>query len=142
MLPSARQPMWDFYEHPRYRYILRHSHDHVLSQFISRDKAAVWNRDVQWARLVEGCLYITRGYAWDGASGPAIDTTSIIRASLVHDVLYQMIAHGALPIDPWKKIADLEFHAIMEEDGVGWLRRNYAYWAVRAFGRARDKYRP
>lgn len=142
MLPTVRQPAWDFIDHPRYKYVLRHAHQHVLSQFISTAKACVRTSEVDWARLTDGCLYVARGYAWNGADRPAIDTTSIIRASLVHDVLYQMIAHRLLPYDPWKKIADLEFHAIMKEDGANWLRRNYAYWAVRAFGRARDKYKP
>ena len=36
-----------------------------------------------------GWLFIREGYAWDGASGPAIDTKSIMRGSLVHDALHQ-----------------------------------------------------
>jgi len=44
-----------------------------------------------------GFLHIKPGYAWDGASGPAIDTNSFMIPSLVHDVLYQMIREKMLP---------------------------------------------
>jgi hypothetical protein len=32
----------------------------------------------------DGMLIISEHYAWDGASGPAIDTKDILRASAVH----------------------------------------------------------
>ena len=35
----------------------------------------------------DGRLEIADGYAWDGPSGPAIDTKNFMRGSLVHDVL-------------------------------------------------------
>ena len=38
-----------------------------------------------------GFLRIKTGYAWDGASGPAIDTRNFMRGSLVHDALYQLM---------------------------------------------------
>ncbi len=39
----------------------------------------------------EGMLVIKRGYAWDGPSGPTIDTPNFMRGSLVHDALYQLL---------------------------------------------------
>ena len=39
-------------------------------------------------------LLIKDGYAWDGASGPTIDTKNTQTASLVHDGLWQLIAAG------------------------------------------------
>lgn len=43
---------------------------------------------------IDGRLIIRKGYAWDGASGPAINTTSFVRPSLVHDALYQLLRMG------------------------------------------------
>ena len=34
-----------------------------------------------------GFLIIKKGYAWDGPSGPTIDTPNFMRGSLVHDAL-------------------------------------------------------
>lgn len=39
--------------------------------------------------LVKICIW--KGYAWDGASGPAIDTPNYRTGSKIHDVLYQLI---------------------------------------------------
>jgi len=39
----------------------------------------------------EGMLIIKNGYAWDGPSGPTIDTPNFMRGSLVHDALYRMV---------------------------------------------------
>ena len=36
----------------------------------------------------DGLLTIRKGYAWDGPSGPTIDTLNFMRGSLVHDALY------------------------------------------------------
>jgi len=41
-----------------------------------------------------GLLTICQGYAWDGASGPTIDTKSSMRAALVHDALDQLLREG------------------------------------------------
>jgi len=39
----------------------------------------------------QGRISIKRGYAWDGPSGPTIDTLNFMRGSIVHDALYQLI---------------------------------------------------
>ena len=38
-----------------------------------------------------GLLTIKKGYAWDGPSAIAIDTLNFMRASLLHDALYQLM---------------------------------------------------
>jgi hypothetical protein len=81
----------------------------------------------------DGTLVIKSGYAWDGPSGPTIDTPDTLRASLVHDCLYQMIRDGQLP--PYcKDIADREFYYILLEDGVDKFRANIWYDGVHLFG--------
>jgi hypothetical protein len=87
-----------------------------------------------WIRLsAEGHLWIRLGYAWDGASGPTVDTDDAIIGSLVHDALYQLIRCCAL--DPkWRKAADQEFHRILLADGMIPIRAAAWYKAVRIFG--------
>ncbi len=43
-----------------------------------------------------GKMLVYSGYAWDGASG-GIDTKRTIRASLAHDVLYEMMRKRLIP---------------------------------------------
>lgn len=73
-----------------------------------------------------GRLLIRSGYAWDGPSGPTIDTPSAMRGSLVHDALYQLMREGLLNSSLRKK-ADQELYRIVIEDGMwkwrAWLWR-------------------
>lgn len=46
--------------------------------------------------LTDGTLIIQKGYAWDGPSGPTIDTPDTTAASLMHDAGYQLIREGYL----------------------------------------------
>lgn len=81
----------------------------------------------------DGRMTISEGYAWDGPSGPTIDTPSFIRASLVHDALYQLIREGVLDVKHRKK-ADKLMRQICKEDGMPFWRRWYTYNSVRLFG--------
>lgn len=81
-----------------------------------------------------GHLVIREGYAWDGASGPAWDSLASMRASLVHDALYQLIRGGVLEAKH-KAIADAVLEKILREDGMGDLRARLWRWAVTTFGR-------
>lgn len=80
-----------------------------------------------------GWLDIHCGYAWDGPSGPTIDTKDFIRASLVHDVLYQLIRECGLPLE-WREAADNLLYEICREDGMGWWRARSVLAAVKLFG--------
>lgn len=64
-----------------------------------------------------GHLVIRAGYAWDGASGPAADTASIMRGSLVHDALYQLIRLGLID-HRYKRLADDILRACCLRDGM------------------------
>lgn len=79
------------------------------------------------------CLTIKAGYAWDGPSGPAIDTASFMRGSLVHDALYQLILEGVLP-EEHRADADNAMRDICRADGMGWLRAWWTWRAVRDWG--------
>lgn len=80
-----------------------------------------------------GLLSIYSGYAWDGASGPAIDTPNFIRGSLVHDALYQLIEEGALPF-ACRLPADDVLIQICKADGMSAPRRWWVKLAVNTFG--------
>lgn len=83
----------------------------------------------------EGDLTLRRGYAWDGPSGPTIDTASAMRGSLIHDSLYQLIRQGPLG---WihRAVADQVYEDTCIEDGM-WSIRAWAHFkALRAFGGA------
>ena len=84
----------------------------------------------------DGTLEIYKGYAWDGPSGPTIDTKDFMRGSLVHDALYQLISEEKIE-RKYKEYADKLLHDICVEDGMSKFRAWYVYWAVRLFGKAR-----
>ncbi len=81
-------------------------------------------------------LTIAAGYAWDGASRPAINTTNFRNGSLVHDVLYQMMREGAIPAtEENRKRADQILREICREDGMSRVRAAWVYWAVQTFAK-------
>lgn len=81
----------------------------------------------------DGQLAIFRGYAWDGPSGPTVDTDNFMRGSLVHDALYQAIREGHLPRS-CRDDADRELQKICLEDGMSAARAYWVYVGVRFGG--------
>lgn len=88
----------------------------------------------EWVKVERGFLKIKEGYAWDGASGPTIDTKNFMRGSLVHDALYQLMSNGIIPLK-FRKKADMELRRICIKDGMSQFRAWYVYLAVRLFAR-------
>jgi hypothetical protein len=83
---------------------------------------------------VDGNLLIKQGYAWDGPSGPVIDTEENMRASVIHDALYQLMRNDELKSRTHRKAADQIFKDICLEDGVSHWWANKFYKALRGFG--------
>jgi hypothetical protein len=83
---------------------------------------------------VEGNLGVKRGYAWDGPSGPAIDTKNFMRGSLVHDALYQLMRDGYLDESTYRPAADTVLRALCREDGMSAVRAWWVYHGVRLGG--------
>jgi hypothetical protein len=80
-----------------------------------------------------GRTVINAGYAWNGASGPTMDTLNSMIGSLAHDVGYQLIRLGL--IDPgYKPYLDKVLHDLCTEDGMYSWRADYWRWAVLKFG--------
>jgi hypothetical protein len=81
-----------------------------------------------------GLLTIQWGYAWDGPSGPTRDTKTFMRGSLVHDALNDLMRNGYLRVDEWRYVVDNELYRICREDGMSWIRAQYAWLGVRIGG--------
>ncbi len=81
----------------------------------------------------EGVLRIAPNYAWDGPSGPTIDTLNFMRGALVHDALYQLMRMGKLPFS-YRDQVDRLLRSICLEDGMSRFRAWYVYQAVKVFG--------
>ena len=77
-----------------------------------------------------GRLLIKSGYAWDGPSGPTIDTKNFMKGSLVHDALYQLMREEEISRD-WRKKSDQILWEICIKDGMSKIRAQFVYWGVR-----------
>lgn len=75
---------------------------------------------------MDGELTVRAGYAWDGASGPTIDTKNSMKGSLIHDALYQLLRQNLLE-HSWRRKADELLFEICIESGMfkwrAWLWR-------------------
>ena len=78
--------------------------------------------DTEFIKLtLDGFMFIGSGYAWDGASGPTIDSRSTFTPSVIHDAFCQLIRNGYLP-DSARKEADLFFYDLLRKRKMWWLR--------------------
>jgi hypothetical protein len=87
----------------------------------------------------QGNLQVKAGYAWDGTSGPVIDTPFNLRASLVHDALYQLMREKTLSAKEDKDKADKLFKKLAKEDGVPAPVAQVYYEALKKLGKPATK---
>lgn len=83
--------------------------------------------------LTSGVLTMRSGYAWDGASGPTVDTDNSMVGACVHDALYQLTREGLLSQE-YRKQADEELRRICIEKGMSEIRADMWYAGVRSCG--------
>ena len=83
--------------------------------------------------FADGHIVIRKGYAWDGPSGPTIDTKNFMRGSLVHDAIYGLMRQGLLKKDN-RGAADLLLRRMCKEDGMSSIRAWWVYRGVRLGG--------
>ncbi len=88
----------------------------------------------------DGWMLIKKYFAWDGASGPTIDTDATMMASLAHDAGYSLMRQELLPLCA-RPCFDELLERVMVRDrsqGIigGWfgkVRAKYYRWAVDKF---------
>ena len=109
----------------KYRYKLKESITYQTDIFDARI-------ETKYISLhTDGLLIVKTGYAWDGATF-CPDFKSIMRASLVHDCLCQMINVGLL--GKWcQQKADKILKVICIEDGMNTWLANLVYGCVRVY---------
>lgn len=117
-----------------YKYELSEDFTTFLPEFIDKNYYFVH----PFFSLDNAKLSINKYYAWDGVSGPTIDTKNTFVAGLVHDVLYQSIRLNLLPKSE-KKLVDKIFKRMLIENGMSKFRATYFYWAVKWFGKNSTK---
>lgn len=83
---------------------------------------------------LDGQLVVKKGYAWDGPSGPTIDTRNFMRGSLVHDALYQLMRQEEISKARWRNEVDRILRTMCREDGMNAIRAWWVYLGVRKFG--------
>jgi len=121
----------------KYKYQLMD--DYVFHTDIKPDK----DLDYKFLSLSsDGLLTIRKHYAWDGPSGPTIDTRDFMRGSLVHDALYQLMRLSALDYRVHRKRADEIIREICLEDGMWAFRAWYVYQALHLFAEGSARPRP
>ncbi|MFH1069347.1 MAG: hypothetical protein V1794_06955 [Candidatus Glassbacteria bacterium] len=86
------------------------------------------------ALTVAGELTVKKKYAWDGPSGPTIDTKTFMRGSLVHDALYQLMRENFMDYRQYRPYADKLLKEVCLKDGMNRIRAWYVYQGVRVFG--------
>ena len=89
---------------------------------------------------IKGVMTVRRGYVWDGASGPTIDTKNTMTASLIHDALYQLMRENLIDRDKWRKRADKILYEILRSRGMTSIRAKIWYRAVRKGAEASSEY--
>lgn len=118
-----------------YKYQIRESHICNLN----RESVKIipdQNIDTDYILLTaDGELTIKKSYAWDGPSGPTIDTLNFMRGSLVHDALYQLIREEYLSLVKYRPLADKLLREMCLEDGMWAVRAWWVYLAVKWFGK-------
>lgn len=79
----------------------------------------------------DGTLTCKVGFAWNGASGPAVDTKTFMRGSMFHDAMYALMREGHLD-KSYRDDADYMMDDINKEAGMVRIRRWWVLRAVRA----------
>jgi len=82
-----------------------------------------------------GKLWIKRGYAWDGASGPTFDTKSSMLPSLPHDAFCQMMRSKLLDYSRWQDEVNKFFYRQCLESGM-WKARAWLWYQAVEFANA------
>ena len=90
---------------------------------------------------LDGTLVVKKWYAWDGPSGPTIDTKNFIKDSLPHDVFFQGMRLGLLSKDHFHNVNKFLYNECLKH-GMNRFRAWYVFQSVELFGRSNITPRP
>ena len=116
----------------KYRVLKGYKYDTQADEHLDIEIYEKAHNDYIW--LEDGHLVILKGYAWDGASGPTIDDKTNMKASLIHDALYQLMREELIE-RTHRKYIDQLFRDICLTNGMNRFRAWYYYKAVRMFSK-------
>lgn len=89
-----------------------------------------------------GFAVVALGALWVWVAYLTRDSRDFMRASLVHDALYQLFRAGLLEAEAGRLLADRIMRQHCIEDGMGALRGGAIYLGVRAFGKKNARPQP
>lgn len=121
-------------------------YEKIKYKYLTKDEWSWHNDDLLgldintgYVTIKDGLLTVAVKYAWDGPSGPTIDTKAFIYGSLFHDALYQMMREGYLNRLIYREVADTILHDACVVEGMSKFRAWYVYKIVRACGEKHTK---
>ena len=119
------------YGEGRYKYLLLTQM--VVATEIRPDTPIKFPPDSMLVKVeYNGVLHIEKNYAWNGATGfPDLET--MMRATLAHDTLYQVMREQKLH-NRWRREADRLLRDVCIADGMTKPLALVIYIAVRIFG--------
>lgn len=80
----------------------------------------------------DGIIRIEIGYTWDGSTMSS--DKHAMKASLVHDALYQLMRLGQLDIS-YREYADQLYRDLCIEAGMSKFQANIRYWCLQKFAK-------
>ena len=110
----------------------------LAEDWTEQTKLTGFSAKTQFIELTpEGVLTAFSGYAWDGPSGPTVDDETNMEASLGHDVFYQLMRMGLIPLecrlfaDTWfkNKCVEKKMPSLKASIWFSFLRK-FAGWAA------------
>lgn len=113
-----------------YKYQL--TNDYRTQLALVRTESDITTEFIELTR--DGLLWIKHGYAWDGPSGPTVDTPNFMRGSLVHDALAQLMRDGYIGTDQFTNV-NRELQRICIEDGMSRIRAAWVFMGVEHCGK-------
>jgi len=87
--------------------------------------------------LPTGLMFIREGYRSDGPSGLTVDTPSFMGGAFSHDVKFQMLRMGLLPIGDWEENFQLSNKDLRTDCLLDGMTREVAFlveWFVNNYG--------
>lgn len=113
-------------KHSKYKYKL-------IRSFVVKLYLTGFSVNTRYCKLKnDGTLIIYNGYAWNGANF-VYDNIAVLRASLVHDCIYQLISENLID-KKYRNVADNIFINLCVEDGVNRIRTFIFKVGLKCFG--------